>query len=204
MGNIFIDTETTGFVPGQICQLTLIHEEDFNIVASKNYYFKVDQMTPGAQEVHGLSIEFLDGISNGLRFEDYKDELMSVLGSNTLIAHNLGFDEKFISSEFWRLGISFKPAGRLDTMEFFKPILQIPAKNRRFGPYKNPSLHDLVNYFNIDEDKAKRLCHSLFGHISNGYHDSRLDTTMLYLAVTLHRENLNGGDYWHKMVCKTV
>lgn len=198
MGFIYLDTETTSFNPGQICELSLIIEEPGTSVDAKNYFFEVDKMNSEAESVHGFSIDDLKKLSGGLRFKDYKEELLSLLSENVLVAHNLPFDEKFISSEFWRCGVSFKPAGRLDTMEYFKPILKIPAKNRRYGPYKNPKLSEVAEYYNIDLNKSKELCDKLFGRGETGYHDSKFDTTIMYIIVNLHREELHGGDTWHK------
>lgn len=39
MKRIFLDTETTGFSPGQIGQLSMIIDEDGNEPVAKNYFF---------------------------------------------------------------------------------------------------------------------------------------------------------------------
>ena len=202
MLNVFLDTETTGLNPGQICELSLIAEDDFNFKFAKNYFFRVSAMEEGAEAVHGLSQTALIGLSKGLEFKDYKDELYSILSNSVIIAHNESFDEKFISSEFWRLGVSFKPSGRLDTMSYFKDVLKIPAKSKRYGPYKNPKLSEVMDYFHVDNVKVNELCNRLFGSIKVDYHDSRFDTTAMYVAVNLQREVAHGieGD-WHKNFC---
>ena len=76
MRNVYLDTETTDFIPGQIAELTMIVEDtdEKRIVDRLNYYFTVDEMTEGAEKVHGFSIELLKQLSSGKRFEDhYKD-----------------------------------------------------------------------------------------------------------------------------------
>ena len=137
----------------------------------------------------------------GKVFKDYVDELLPILTSNTLVAHNLPFDEKFLSSEFWRAKISFKPINRLDTMEYFKPILKIPAKTMRYGPYKNPKLSEVIDYFKISKYEIERYTEKLFGGVTTNYHDSRFDTVAMYVAVNIQRENLHGGSTWHMRFC---
>lgn len=203
MGTIYFDTETTGFNPGQICELSYILEDSESVTAG-NYFFTVNSMQDGAQDVHGFSIERLQELSGGKTFRDHYEEINRLFSNNTLVAHNLPFDEKFMSSELWRCGISFKPSGRLDTMSYFKDVLKIPAKTRRYGPYKNPKLQEVADYFKVDYDKAKQYCNKLFGDYNTSFHDSRFDTTIMYIIVNLQREVLNGGTVWHDTFCKRV
>ena len=60
---LVFDTEATDLEPGQICQLAYLLEQDGEITA-RNYFFSVDDMSPGAQEVHGFSKEMLEELSN--------------------------------------------------------------------------------------------------------------------------------------------
>lgn len=200
MNIVYLDTETTGFTPGQICELTMIHETDTTTIPY-NYFFKVNEMDKGAQDVHGMSIEQLEKLSNGKVFADYKDEILGILDGATLVAHNLPFDEKFLSSEFWRTGISFKPSGRLDTMEYFKPILRIPSKYRKYGPYKNPKLSELVDYFKINTYEVEKYTRELFKSEATSYHDSRFDTTAMFVVVNIQREIMSGKRDWHFRFC---
>lgn len=202
MGIVYFDTETTSTNPGQICELSIIHEnEQRQVDFAKNYFFKVDSMTEGAQAVHGYSIESLELLSNGLTFKDYYNELLPIFSENILVAHNVAFDEKFISSEFWRCGISFKPIGRTDTMEYFKNILKIPAKYKKYGPYKNPKLSEVLEYFKVNTYAVQKYCNELFGGEMKTFHDSRFDTTAMYVVVNLQREAVNGETTWHRKFC---
>lgn len=198
---VYLDTETTGLNPGQICELSLIVENDFQFTEAKNYFFKVDTMTDGAEKVHGYSMVDLAGLSGGKTFSDYKDELLEKLSDATLVAHNVPFDEKFISQEFWRCGISFRPAARLDSMEYFKPIMRIPARSKKYGPFKNPKLSEVITYYNISHEKIGNLSNQLFGDMKKDYHDSRFDTTALYVMINVRREILNGGTLWYRHFC---
>lgn len=203
MRKVFLDTETTGLAPGQIGQLSMIIEEDNGKVSAKNYFFKIDYITQGAEEVCGRGIEFYKEASCGKVFADYKDEIYSILDGATLIAHNLKFDENFISTEFWRQNIVFKPAGRFDTMEYFREICQLPG-GKRGQKYKNPKLTELVDYFNVNEDKARKYSIALFGNedsTNTGFHDARFDTTSMFIAFHIYQDTLYGKQDWANMFC---
>lgn len=202
MKTLFFDTETTDLNPGQIAQLSFIIEENGKILEAKNYFFTVDSMGEGAQRVHGMSKEFLFNESGGKRFGDFAEELFNYFSTTTLVAHNLKFDEKFMSSEFWRQNLSLRPAGRQCTMEYFKDVLKIPAKNTKYGKYKNPRLEEVVDAFKIDKEKVLKYSSELFGNGNIGFHDSRYDTTAMYIAVNIYREMLSGGRDWHNAFCK--
>ena len=67
----FLDTETTGLHPGHIAQLTyILTDDDLQIQKTENLFFKIPEgsMEEGAQEVHKLSEEKLQELSNGKSF----------------------------------------------------------------------------------------------------------------------------------------
>lgn len=199
---VYLDTETTGLNPGQICELSAIVETDLQFTLAKNFYFKVDTMTEGAYKTHGMSIEQLTELSHGETFGDHKDELLDLLSGATLVAHNIPFDEKFISQEFWRCGISFRPLDRLDSMEYFKPVLRLPARSKKYGPFKNPKLSEVIDYYGISHSKIGDFSQSIFGDSKRDYHDSMFDTTALYVMINVRREILNGGNFWYSHFCR--
>ena len=202
MRNVYFDTETTSLMPGQICQLSYIVEENMRLKEVKNYFFTVDSIDEGAQKAHGLTLEFLEKASGGLRFKDVHEEIYKVFNGSRLIAHNLKFDERFLSSEFWRLGISFRPVAWQCTMEHSVDMLMIPNRNSRYGKYKRPSLKELLRHFNINEDMVGEYSKFLFGGTGENYHDSRFDTTAIYVVTNILREKLQGGLKWHNVFCK--
>ena len=92
---IFLDTETTGLHPGNICQLSYIMQDDKKVIA-KNYFFTVDFVEQSAFMVHGFSVEKLKDLSNGQRFCDHIKEIDEDFSSAKLIvAHNFSFDQSF-------------------------------------------------------------------------------------------------------------
>lgn len=203
MKNIYLDTETTSTVPGQIAELSMIVEDEgtSEIEAVHNFFFKVDKMDPGAQKVHGFSVEDLNELSNGKTFKDLHEEILSILQGNRLIAHNEAFDEKFICSELWRCGISFKPENRLCTMQAFTPVVKIPSRYPKHGQYKYPKLVEVTHYFGVDPDKIKEYTHKLFGTNNENFHDSRYDTVAMYIVVNIQRELITGGNLWQSTFC---
>ncbi len=204
MKRVYLDTETTSIVPGQIAELTVIVEDtDTNqLLAAQNWFFTVDDMDKGAEEVHGLSKDILFNLSGGYKFSDKLNEILPILDGAELVAHNEVFDERFISTELWRCGISYRPASRLCTMEIFKPILAIPSKYKKYGKYKNPKLEEVLNYLNISPEKVSEYSKKLFNYDGEtNFHDSRFDTTGMYVAVNVYREKLHGGNAWHNAFC---
>lgn len=199
---IFFDTETTSLNPGQIGQLAFIVESNGQVEAAKNYFFKVSEMDPSAEKVHKMSIEFLDKMSGGKTFAEQYEEFYPYFKEGKLIAHNIKFDEKFMSSELWRVGISFRPVDRQCTMEYFKEVLKIPAKNPRYGPYKNPNLGELVNALNINQDKVLAYSNKLFGAADISFHDARFDTTAMYVCTNIYKEMMAGGHEWQNVFCR--
>jgi DNA polymerase III alpha subunit (gram-positive type) len=200
MKKVFLDTETTGFQPGQIAQLSLIVEEDGHELIAKNYFFDIDYITQGAEDACGRGLDFYKEASKGLKFKDYKDEILELLSDATLIAHNLSFDENFISTEFWRENIVFKPFERFDTMKYFSDICKIPGK---YGhKYKNPKLEELVNFFNINKEKIDKYTKMLFNtEDQNGFHDARYDTTSMFIAFQVYKDSLYNKSDWKQQFC---
>lgn len=194
MKKVFLDTETSGLAPGEIAQLSMIIEEETGEVRANNYFFKIKSITEDAEKICGRGLDFYETASNGKTFADYKDEIYNEIKDATLIAHNLKFDENFISTEFWRQNIVFTPAGRFCTMDYFKPILKIPG---RYGKPKNPKLEELVDYFNINKEKVKRYSEQLFGTSdTGGFHDARYDTTSMYVVFKIYQDSLHNMTSW--------
>lgn len=199
MRKVFFDTETTGLSPGQIGQLSVIILGDDGQPVGKNYFFKVDYMSDGAAAICNRDVDFYEQASNGEVFSDRASELVDVFKDATLIAHNLKFDENFLSTEFWRTGTSFKPADRFDTMAYFKDICKIPGK---YGKYKNPKLEELVDYFGINKEKVLQYTKQLFGNGDDiGFHDARYDTTSMFVAFQVYGETLRGTSDWASVFC---
>ena len=186
---LFFDTETSGLNPGSICQLSYLILDGNNIEA-KNYFFKVDYVEPGAERIHGLSVEKLCKLSNNRTFNDNLYLLHSDFhNADLLVGHNISFDLKFILAEYRKCGRSFSLRESFCTMRYFTNICKIPHY-RGYG-YKWPRLEELTQFFNINDTDIRQETESIFDCQDVGYHDARFDTVATYLAYI---EGLRRGE----------
>ncbi len=112
---IILDTETTDYRPGQIAQLSYILADGDAITGAGNYWFAVEYMSPGAEQVHGLSEELLWRLSGGLTFEDQVSRFHGDFEGRMVVAHNTPFDMGFLAAEFSRASL-FEPRSTFCTM----------------------------------------------------------------------------------------
>lgn len=195
MKSIFLDTETTGLKPGQIVQLTYIIEENKELFGMKNYFFTVDSVEIEAEKVHGFSKERLDSLSEGFSFADLAPEIQEDLQDGIIIAHNIGFDKKFIDAEFQRIFELPGYSKEFCTMQYFKDILKLPSRNGM--GYKNPRLEEVVDFYHIDKSLIMEKAKVLFGCEDIDFHDARYDVMAMYMCC-LKSKNRNkvSSPFW--------
>ncbi|MBQ9104295.1 MAG: 3'-5' exonuclease [Clostridia bacterium] len=177
---LYLDTETTGLYPGQICQLSYIMQTKDKTVA-KNFFFSVDFVEPSAQMVHGFSAELLEKLSNGKCFGAFLSEIESDFNNaNCIVSHNTSFDFMFLKKEFERENSEFIANNSFCSMKNTVALCKLPRKNSK--GYKYPKLAELCTFLGVSELDIERASKSLYG--SNfSFHDARFDTVALYLAV---------------------
>jgi len=125
---IVFDTEATDLAPGQICQLSYLIVEDGR-VTGKNMFFAVDEMSESAQEVHGMSMEDLEKLSGGERFEDRAEEIFEDFSAaKLLIGHNVSADDRYIRVEFERLNMKLGKIKTFCTMNYFTCVMNLKRK----------------------------------------------------------------------------
>ena len=106
MREIILDTETTGLDPKmghrivEIGAVELINHTPTG-VNYQTYINPERDVDPGAQEIHGLTNEFL---KQHPTFGDISAEFIDFLSNSTLVIHNAPFDLAFINMELDRLG----------------------------------------------------------------------------------------------------
>jgi DNA polymerase-3 subunit epsilon len=175
MRQIFLDTETTGLFPAQghrIIEIAAV--EVINRRVTKNHFHvyvnperEIDQ---GAQEVHGITLEFLQ---DKPAFAEIVDEFLDFVNGAELIIHNAPFDIGFLNAELGRidrLNVEHTCAGIIDTLKM--------AKDMR--PGQRNSLDALCRHFGIDNSKRT-------------LHGALLDAELLadvYMAMTRGQESL--------------
>ena len=191
MKAIYFDTETTGLradgfllngvvYPGKICQLAYIMDED-GVLSPKNFFFAVEAIDPDASRVNGLTVPLLLELSSGAVFSDYADEIWQDFASaDVLVAHNLAFDERFMRTEFQRLGMSFEVGDKgFCTMRRFAPVLKLPGRGRF---YKMPSLAEFATFEGVTDLDIMSMMDDLY-HTRKAAHDARHDIVKMYLAL---------------------
>jgi len=103
---IVLDTETTGLDPKQghrIIEIGCVELLNRRLTGN-NYHQYINpnrEIDEGAQQVHGISTEFLQ---DKPVFEDIVNELKNYLAGAELIIHNAPFDVGFLDAEFSHLG----------------------------------------------------------------------------------------------------
>lgn len=186
---LFFDTETTSIKPGNICQLSYIIIDASTKpqkTTGKNFFFTVDSMDPGAEAIHGFSLEKLYELSDGREFLEFVHEFMpDFFDADFIIGHNVQFDIKFLKHELqqlWEAGLvdtTWDPKNTFCTMAYYKPICNILNPS---GTVKNPKLSEVIEYLQISEDEIAKKADELFEGSGN-YHDARFDTAATYLTV---------------------
>lgn len=182
MKKVFIDTETTSLEPGEILQLTYCvcdtnNSGEEKVSFAKNFFFAVDYIDPSAEAVHGFDTKTLKVLSNGRKFKDVANEVARDLNDGIFIAHNVRFDQKFITAEFSRLkNINWSPKQFFCTMEFFKSIVKATT---RTGRLKNPRLEETMTFLGINKDIVLKGTKRLFNCNDVGFHDARYDVAAL-------------------------
>lgn len=175
MRQIFLDTETTGLYPDQghrIIEIAAV--EIFNRRPTQRHFHVYinpeREIDAGAQEVHGISLEFLQ---DKPLFAQVAAEFIEFVRGAELIIHNAPFDMGFLNMELSRLNmgkLENAVSGIIDTLKM--------AKESRPGQRNN--LDALCRHFGIDNSKRT-------------LHGALLDAELLgevYIAMTRGQESL--------------
>jgi DNA polymerase-3 subunit epsilon len=148
MREIVLDTETTGLDPlagHRVVEVGCI--ELMNMVATGrtfHAYFNPEMLMPaGAQDVHGLSDEFL---SDKPRFAERVEEFLEFVGDAQLVIHNAQFDIGFLNAELERCSKPKLVNAYVDT---------VSVARKKF-PGQRASLDALCERFGIDNSSRTK------------------------------------------------
>jgi DNA polymerase-3 subunit epsilon len=148
MREIVLDTETTGLDPlvgHRVVEIGCI--ELVNMVATGQtfqvYLNPERDMPTGAQDIHGLTEEFL---ADKPLFADKVDELLEFIGDAQLVIHNAQFDLGFLNAELERAGRPRITNAYVDTV----------SMARRKFPGQRASLDALCERFGIDNTQRTK------------------------------------------------
>ena len=175
MRQIFLDTETTGLYPAHGHRIIEIAAIEMVNRRPTNNHFHVylnpeREIDPAAQEVHGITLEFLQ---DKPFFAAIAKDMMDFVRDAELIIHNAPFDVGFLNSELGRIGlqpIESICAKITDTLKM--------AKDSRPGQRNN--LNALCNHFGIDNSRRT-------------LHGALLDAELLaevYMSMTRGQDSL--------------
>ncbi len=148
MREIVLDTETTGLDPlagHRVVEVGCI--ELVNTVATGRtlqLYLNPEMPMPtGAQEIHGLTDEFL---ADKPLFADKVEELLEFIGDAQLVIHNAQFDLGFLNAELERLS---RP-------QLANPYIDTVTVARRKFPGQRASLDALCERFGVDNSSRTK------------------------------------------------
>ena len=140
---LVLDTETTGLdheSGHRIVEIGIIELEN-HLPTGNNFHYYLNPERDSdkrAQEVHGLSREFLN---NKPKFIDIADKFIEYISDSKIIIHNASFDLGFINAELRRCGVKeLKEDIVIDTL--------LLAKKIHIG--QSVSLDSLCKRYNID------------------------------------------------------
>jgi DNA polymerase-3 subunit epsilon len=143
MREIVLDTETTGFEPGEGDRIVEIGAVELigHVPTGRTYhqYINPERSMPAeAFAVHGLGDDFL---ADKPLFAAIADDFLEFIGDAHLVIHNAAFDMKFLNAE---LGWVKKPLIAMD-----RAIDTLAIARRKF-PGSPASLDALCRRFGID------------------------------------------------------
>jgi len=180
---IVLDTETTGLEPSQghriieIGCVELINRR----LTSNNFHQYINperEIDPGAQEVHGITLEFL---SDKPVMANVVDDFVDYIRGAELVIHNAPFDVGFLNHEFI---IHAKATNtKAHKIEDLCTVLDTLALARNMHPGQKNSLDALCKRYDIDNTQRT-------------LHGALLDAEILadtYLAMTGGQANLSLG-----------
>ena len=175
MRQIFLDTETTGLYPAHGHRIIEIAAIEMVNRRPTNNHFHVylnpeREIDPAAQEVHGITLEFLQ---DKPFFAAVAADMLDFVRDAELIIHNAPFDVGFLNSELGRIGLLpiDTICGKItDTLKL--------AKDARPGQRNN--LNALCSHFGIDNSRRT-------------LHGALLDAELLaevYMSMTRGQDSL--------------
>ena len=142
MRKIILDTETTGLdlLSDRIIEVGCVELIDDIPTGNKfhNYYGSNDiKISEAAEEVHGLSNEFLKSFAP---FDDNASELLNFIKDDLIVIHNSAFDLTIINNALKRMNLNLIPE---------EQTLCTLVMARKLFPGSKVNLNALCRRFNI-------------------------------------------------------
>ncbi len=144
---VVVDVETTGLSPNygdRICEVGIVRAQADRILDTYQTLVNPQRaISPGASRVNGLRDE---DVCQAPVFAEIAREVLARIDGATLVCHNAPFDLGFLDAELSRLGLAWRPAEVIDTLEIAR---------RYFNFYSN-SLAAVADSLGIETPQAHR------------------------------------------------
>lgn len=175
MRQVFLDTETTGLDPNQGHRIIEIAAVEINNrqLSENQFHMYVNperDIDAAAQEVHGITLEFLKDKSF---FKDIAEDFLSFIRGSELIIHNAPFDIGFLNMELGRMGLS-------NVEVHIEKVTDSLVMARELRPGQRNNLDALCRAYKVDNSKRSQ-------------HGALLDAQLLsevYLNMTRGQEDI--------------
>lgn len=176
MRQVMLDTETTGLDPNQghrMVEIAAVEIVNRRLTGNhfQRYLNPQRAIDPAAQEVHGLSLEFLQDMPC---FHEIVDDFLAFIKDAEVFIHNAAFDEGFLNAELNRIG-----RGNVRDCAGIQIYCTLALARGRHPGQKN-NLNALCSRYQVDHSGRQR-------------HGALLDAELLaavYLAMTRGQESL--------------
>ena len=203
---LVLDTETTGLDHEdghRIIEIGIVELENHLPTGNYFHYYLNPERDSDkrAQEVHGLSREFL---KDKPKFSEIADEFINYLSDSKIIIHNASFDVGFLNAELARCNMKELNDDKIiDTL--------VLAKKKFIG--QSVSLDSLCKKYNIDLTgreihgaiKDAKLLASVYLELIGG-RQSKLDFEIITDKISYAKEDhlFNVDEYYKDMSLKKV
>ena len=151
MRQVFLDTETTGLDPSQGHRIIEIAAVEINNrqLSENQFHMYVNperDIDAAAQEVHGITLEFLKDKSF---FKDIAEDFLSFIRGSELIIHNAPFDIGFLNMELGRMGLS-------NVEDHIEKVTDSLVMARELRPGQRNNLDALCRAYKVDNSKRSQ------------------------------------------------
>ena len=143
-GYAVIDFQTTGLLPEhhhRVVELSVVHLDSAGRIEGSWETLIDPQRDLGSQDIHGIDSAEM---KNAPVFAEIAGRLISLLAGRVIVAHNVGFELRFLAAEFGRLGHTL-PIGPND-------VLCTLRLSRFFLPGGGRSIVDCCDAYGIESE----------------------------------------------------
>ena len=121
-----IDFETSGFQPGsaRILEVAVIKiNSQGNILEEFTTLINPEDGNVGRTDIHQITIEM---VKNAPKLSEVIGDLLGILDSSIVVAHNAKFEENFLESAFREVGVRHPLMPTIDTLWLSRQVLDLP------------------------------------------------------------------------------